>query len=44
MQNAGFIIASYILTIGSVLLFAVVTLRRARESAKLVEDKYKPWI
>ena len=44
MQNAGFIIASYVLTIGSVLLFAVVTLRRARESAKLVEDKYKPWI
>ncbi|MEN9648163.1 MAG: hypothetical protein RLZ17_199 [Actinomycetota bacterium] len=44
MQNAGFIIASYILTIGSVLLFAFVTLRRARESAKLVEDKHKPWI
>lgn len=44
MQNAGFIIASYVLTIGSVLLFAVITLRRAKESAKIVEDKHKPWI
>jgi hypothetical protein len=44
MQNASFIFASYILTIGSILLFAVVTLRRARESAKLVEDQHKPWI
>jgi hypothetical protein len=44
MQNAGFIIASYLLTIGSVLLFAVVTLHRARESAELIEDKHKPWI
>ncbi len=44
MQNAGFIFASYGLTIGAILLFAVVTLRRAKEAAKLVEDKYKPWI
>lgn len=44
MQNAGFIFASYVLTIGAILLFAVVTLRRAKESAKLVEDKNKPWI
>ncbi len=44
MQNAGFIFASYVLTIGAILLFAVVTLRRAKESAKFVEDKYKPWI
>ncbi len=44
MKDAGFILASYFLTIGSVLLFAVVTLRRARESAKHVEDEYKPWI
>ncbi len=44
MKDAGFILASYFLTIGSVLLFAVATLRRARESAKHVEDKHKPWI
>ncbi len=44
MKDAGFILASYFLTIGSVLLFAVATLRHARESAKHVEDKHKPWI
>ena len=44
MKDAGFILTSYFLTIGSVLLFAFVTLRRATESAKHVDDEHKPWI
>jgi len=44
VQDAGFIFASYIITFAAIVLFAVGTLRRAKSSAKVVEDQHKPWI
>lgn len=44
MNDAGFIIGSYLVTIGAIVTFAVVTLRRAKEESLSVADKDKNWL
>lgn len=44
MKDAGFIFGSYILTVGSIFIFAVATLRRAKKSAHSVSDNDKTWL
>jgi heme exporter protein D len=44
MQDAGFIALSYVLTLGSMALFAVVTVRRARSLSRTIPDRDKPWL
>ena len=44
MKDRGFIVASWALTLGSVGLLALVTIRRARELSSRVPDERKPWV
>ena len=44
MNNAGFIVLSYVFTVGSILLLVVVTIRRGRLLSRQVADQDKPWI
>ncbi len=44
MDDIGFILASWVLTLGSVATLAVATLRRAKRLASQVPDSEKPWI
>ena len=44
MDIAGFIVASYLITIGGISLFALLTLLRAKKSARLVRDRDKTWL
>ena len=43
MDDIGFILASWLITLGSIAVLAVVTLRRARQLARRVPDQHKPW-
>jgi hypothetical protein len=43
MKDAGFIFASYAITFGSVALFAIATIIRARALAVRVPDREKYW-
>jgi hypothetical protein len=44
MDDLGFILASWILTLGSIGLLAIVTLRRARRLGRRIPDHLKPWL
>jgi hypothetical protein len=44
MDDAGFIIGSYVLTFATVGLFAWRTLRRGRRLAEQVPDEEKYWL
>ncbi len=44
MKDAGFIFGSYIVTLGAILMFAVATLRRAKDSSRSVDQKDKTWL
>ncbi len=44
MKDAGFIFGSYIVTLGAILMYAVATLRRAKDSSRLVDEKDKTWL
>jgi len=44
MKDAGFIFASYIVTLGAIVVFAISTLRRAKNSSRSVTDKDKTWL
>lgn len=44
MSNAGFIVLSYVFTVGSILLLVIVTIRRGRLLSRQVADRDKPWI
>jgi len=44
MSDAGFIVLSYVFTVGSILLFVVVTIRQGRLLSRQVADRDKPWI
>ncbi|MFM7820644.1 MAG: hypothetical protein ACKOEH_03060 [Actinomycetota bacterium] len=44
MKDAGFIFGSYAATLGSILVFAWVTLRRAKKSSSQVSDSDKTWL
>lgn len=43
MEDAGFIIGSYVLTFGAVALFSWRVLRRGRKLAARVPDEEKYW-
>lgn len=44
MSDAGFIVLSYVVTIGSILVLVVFTIRRGRLLSRQVADQDKPWI
>jgi heme exporter protein D len=44
MDDIGFIFASWAISLGSILVLAVVTIRRARRLAQRVPDDAKPWL
>ena len=44
MEDFGFILASWIITLGSMSLLAIATVRRARRLAKQIPDEAKPWL
>jgi hypothetical protein len=44
MDNAGFIIASYVITFGAVGAYAVGVIRRSRKSARDIPRDQKPWL
>ena len=44
MKDVGFIALSYVLTLGSMVVLAVATVRRARSLARVIPDEDKPWL
>jgi hypothetical protein len=44
MEDAGFIIGSYVITFGAIATYALVVLRRARRTTSRVPDDAKPWL
>lgn len=44
MSDVGFIVLSYVLTMGSILVLVIVTIRRGRLLSRQVADRDKPWI
>jgi len=44
MKDSGFIFGSYIVTLGAILIFAIATLRRAKDSSQSVDEKDKTWL
>ncbi|MGA1034438.1 MAG: hypothetical protein ACO3VI_03905 [Ilumatobacteraceae bacterium] len=44
MRDAGFVIGSYLITLGAIGAFAVRTLRLGRRLADSVPDEDKPWL
>jgi len=44
MKDVGFIALSYVLTLGSMALFAVVTVRRGRSLSRTNPGRDKPWL
>ena len=44
MEDAGFIVGSYVITFGGIAVYAIAMLRRARRLAAQVPDEEKPWI
>ena len=43
MDDIGFILASYAVTFGSVAVFAVLSIRRARRAGNDVPPHERPW-
>ena len=43
MDDLGFILASYIVTIGGVAAYAVAVVRRARRAARDIPREDRPW-
>ena len=43
MEDAGFIIGSYVVTFGAVGAYALCVLRRARRATSRLPDDAKPW-
>ncbi|MBU6315232.1 MAG: heme exporter protein CcmD [Acidobacteria bacterium] len=43
MDDIGFILASWAVTLGSIAVLAVATLRSAKQLARRVPDQHKPW-
>jgi len=44
MKDIGFILLSWVITVGSIATLAAVTLRHARELSARVPDDKKPWM
>lgn len=43
MKDAGFILASYVVTFGSVACFALLVLRRSKKIGRDVPREDRPW-
>jgi hypothetical protein len=43
MEDAGFIIGSYVLTFGAIAVYRWRVLRRSRKVTSLLPDEAKPW-
>jgi heme exporter protein CcmD len=43
MEDAGFVIGSYVLTFGAIGGYAAYVLRRARRATKGLPEEAKPW-
>jgi hypothetical protein len=43
MEDAGFIIGCYVITLGAVAVYALAVLRRARRVTGQLPDEVKPW-
>ncbi len=44
MEDAGFIIGSYVVTFGAIAVYALAVLRRARHTTAKLPDDAKPWL
>ena len=44
MEDAGFIIGSYVVTFGAIAVYALAVLRRARRTTSQLPDEAKPWM
>lgn len=44
MDDAGFIITSYVITLGGVAVYALNLLRRGKRLARRIPDEDKPWV
>ena len=44
MEDAGFIIGSYVVTFGAIAVYALAVLRRARRTTAKLPDDAKPWL
>ena len=44
MDDAGFIITSYVLTLGGVAAYAWAVIRRGKRLARRLPDQDKPWL
>lgn len=44
MEDAGFIVTSYVLTLGGVAVYALALLRRGKRLARRLPDDDKPWV
>lgn len=44
MKDLGFIVASWAITLGSIGVLALITLRRGREMSSRISDEHKPWV
>lgn len=43
MENAGFVVGSYVVTFGAIALYTLAVLRRARRAATQVPPEDRPW-
>jgi len=43
MENAAYVIGSYVVTFGAIGLYTVSMLARARTAARQVPDEERPW-
>jgi len=44
MEDAGFIITSYVITLGGVAVYAWAVIRRGKRLARRLPDQDKPWL
>ena len=44
MEDAGFIVSSYVVTSGGVVLYAWYVLRRGKKATEQLPDDSKPWV
>ncbi len=44
MKDLGVIVASWAITLGSIGVLALITLRRGREMSSRIPDEHKPWV
>jgi hypothetical protein len=43
MEDAGFVLGSYLISFGAIAVYALYVVRRGRRAASAVPDDAKPW-